>query len=213
MAEPAREGNLVRRLLPFERNFTQLPNVWIRDERLSYAARGVLANLMSHDPGWRVSIEALAKASPQGKDAIRTAVAQLEQHGYLVRRKARMGMPDNWEICDPSGLHEPALIGYHEAGGPVDNRPVGKSDPSENPTGDPSENPTTIRTLVKNNQSGSARYERSHSPVDNSDAFGGVHDAADAMERTCSSGHRIIGESAAGVPFCQLGCAVLEVLA
>lgn len=204
-------GNIIRRLLPFERNFVQLPNVWVRDERLSFAARGVLATVMSHGPGFRVSIGILAKASPQGPDAVLTAVRNLEKCGYLIRRPSRIGLPDNWEICDPSGLHDPALIGYQEAGGPVDNRPTGKSDPPENPAGNLPENPASIRKLVKNNQSGNARHERSFSPVDNSDAFGGVYRPADAMDRTCSKGHKIIGESSSGVPFCQLGCASLEV--
>jgi hypothetical protein len=205
------EGNLVRRLLPFERNFVQLPNGWMRDERLSWAARGLLANLMTHEPSFTVSITSLAKASPQGPDILRTAVAQLEQYGYLVRRKSRIGRPDNWEICDPSGLYEPALIGYQEARQPVDNIPLGKSDPSENPTRNPSENPTTIRTLVKNNQVPAQPQERRPQPVDNSDASGGSHQPADAMAETCSHGHPIIGRSGGGVPFCSIGCPPVEV--
>lgn len=205
------EGNLVRRLLPFERNFVQLPNGWMRDERLSWAARGLLANLMTHEPSWTVSITALAKASPQGTEVVRTAVAQLEQLGYLVRRPSRIGKPDNWEICDPSGLYEPALIGYQEARQPVDNRPLGKPDPSGNPTRNPSGNPTTIRTLVKNNQVPAQPQERRAQPVDNSDASGGSHQPADAMVQTCSHGHPIIGHSGGGVPFCSIGCAPVEV--
>jgi hypothetical protein len=99
------EPHLIRRRLRFERNFTQLPNAWLRDERLSFRARGVLAMLMTHEHGWKVTLKAVAGASAgEGIDAVRSAVAELERYGYLVRHpiKARGRFQgDHWELVDP----------------------------------------------------------------------------------------------------------------
>lgn len=147
------EGQLIRKLLPFERNFTQLPNSWVRDRELSLKARGLMAMLMSFEHGFKVSIKQLAGDGHGGVDLIRTAVEELEQRGYLVRRQRYLGgqfMADDWEIVDPSGLSDPALFGYAAAGGITPHR-VGKSNAAEqttaleNPTRTALENPTPIK--------------------------------------------------------------------
>jgi hypothetical protein len=99
------EPHLIRRRLRFERNYTQVPNAWLRDERLSFRARGILAMLLSHEHGWKVTLKAVAGASSgEGIDAVRVAVAELERFGYLVRHpiKARGRFQgDDWELVDP----------------------------------------------------------------------------------------------------------------
>lgn len=89
----------------FERDFTQLPNTWLRDKQLSYRARGVLAMLMSHEAGFRVTLKSIAGDSPrEGIDAMREAIKELELAGYLRRRphkNAGRFEGDDWELCDP----------------------------------------------------------------------------------------------------------------
>lgn len=80
---------IVRQRLEFEGRFTQIPNDWLRDGNLSLKAKGLLAQLLSHADGWSVSIQSLAKANQCGKDAIRSAVKELEDNGYLVRSQNR----------------------------------------------------------------------------------------------------------------------------
>lgn len=73
----------------FDGQFTQIPNAWIRDARLSYKARGLLAELMSHSPGFEVSRERLSKNGQDGDRAIRSAIRELEDVGYLKRSQNR----------------------------------------------------------------------------------------------------------------------------
>jgi len=76
---------IIRKKLSHEYRFTQVPNEWIRDRRLSLKAKGLLAQLLSHASGWEVSIERLASVNNCGKDLIRAAVEELETNGYLER--------------------------------------------------------------------------------------------------------------------------------
>lgn len=80
---------LVRGHHAFDDHFTQVPNAWLRDPNLSLGAKGLLAQLLSHAPGWQVSQESLAKANKTGKDAIRTLIGELLSAGYLNRSTDR----------------------------------------------------------------------------------------------------------------------------
>lgn len=70
-------------------HFTIISNAALRDERLSWKARGLLAYLLSMDTGWETSVRRLATVSPDGKTVVETALAELEAAGYLERRQVR----------------------------------------------------------------------------------------------------------------------------
>ncbi|CAB4152940.1 hypothetical protein UFOVP609_35 [uncultured Caudovirales phage] len=80
---------IIRGKHSFEGHFTQIPNAWVRDKRLSYKARGLLAELMSHEPGFRISRESIARSGQDGDRAVRSAIAELEAAGYLRRSQER----------------------------------------------------------------------------------------------------------------------------
>jgi biotin operon repressor len=80
---------LIRGHHSFDDHFTQIPNDWLRDPKISLGAKGLLAQLLSHAPGWRISQENLAHANGVGRDAIRTLINELLDAGYLLRSEDR----------------------------------------------------------------------------------------------------------------------------
>lgn len=95
---------LVRGHHAFDNHFTQIPNSWLRDTRLTLKARGLLSLVMSHSQGWSLSISRLAEESLEGKDAIRSAITELEKFGYLSRSQENQGRfgENIWVTHDPA---------------------------------------------------------------------------------------------------------------
>jgi hypothetical protein len=71
-------------------HFTQISNAALRDPRLSFKARGILAWLASHQDGYGCSVAAIVSDSDtDGKAAVRSALDELEAAGYLTRERVR----------------------------------------------------------------------------------------------------------------------------
>jgi len=80
--------------------FVAIPNSTVRDERLSYCARGILAELLSRPRDWQATADELwsegRRHRPDGGEGRRTitaAFAELKEAGYLhaVRRQRSDG--------------------------------------------------------------------------------------------------------------------------
>jgi hypothetical protein len=98
---------LIRGHHSFDDHFTQIPNAWLRDNRLSFKSRGILSLIMSHREGWSLSIQSLADQNLEGKDAIRSAIEELEIAGYLTRAQVNEGGrfgESIWMTKDPADL-------------------------------------------------------------------------------------------------------------
>lgn len=74
---------IVTNHIDFTQKFTQIPNAWVRDKRLSHRARGVLAVILSHRDGWETTTQYLVENGSEGRNAIRTALNELCDVGYL----------------------------------------------------------------------------------------------------------------------------------
>lgn len=65
--------------------FTVLPNSTLRDKRLSLKTRAILAIMVSMPDDWDYTVSGLASVCGAGKDAVRSALRELEDGGYLTR--------------------------------------------------------------------------------------------------------------------------------
>ena len=73
-------------------NFTVMANHHLRDKNLSLKAKGLLSMFLSLPETWSYSIKGLARICKEGVDAIRTALKELIQAGYVVCSRKRNAM-------------------------------------------------------------------------------------------------------------------------
>lgn len=67
-----------------EIDFTKpLPRALFRDARLSFGARGLFAFLWDLPKGWRIRLAHLAMMGPDGRDALRARLRELEEVGAI----------------------------------------------------------------------------------------------------------------------------------
>jgi hypothetical protein len=82
-------GARIRRGLMAGDQFTQIANGLFRDHRVSFKAKGIFGYISTHQNGWQVTVAGLVRSGPDGRDAVRTGLKELETHGYLIRERLR----------------------------------------------------------------------------------------------------------------------------
>ncbi|MFE6335245.1 hypothetical protein ACFVOK_18810 [Streptomyces sp. NPDC057798] len=85
----SRIGAGIRRGVMAADQFTQIANALFRDSQLSFKAKGIFGYVSTHTGGWHVTIADLVRLSPDGREAVRTGLQELEEHGYLIRERLR----------------------------------------------------------------------------------------------------------------------------
>jgi len=71
------------------KNYTTMSNYHLRDPNLSNKARGLLSTMLSLPESWDYTTRGLAKICKDGVDGITAQLKELEQYGYLIRRRIR----------------------------------------------------------------------------------------------------------------------------
>ncbi len=87
--------------------FTIVPNAVMDDDRLSWKAKGILAYLLGKPDGWIVRVQDLVNRGNDGKSAVRAALDELREAGYVFLETHR----DNgkfggsiWHVSDAADL-------------------------------------------------------------------------------------------------------------
>lgn len=70
-------------------NYTVMSNHHLQNKRLSLKAKGLLSYMLSLPDDWDYSLKGLTVGCKDGLDSVRTAVLELEEHGYVRRQKVR----------------------------------------------------------------------------------------------------------------------------
>lgn len=74
-----------------DKNYTVMANYHLRDNNLSLKAIGLLSKMLSLPEDWDYSLKGLTTICKDGLAAIRTALIELEENGYIVRERQRSG--------------------------------------------------------------------------------------------------------------------------
>jgi hypothetical protein len=72
-----------------EKNYTVLDNTCLRDNSISWKARGIMAYLLSLPEDWEIHFSEVEKHATDGRDALMSGVKELKKHGYIVVTKER----------------------------------------------------------------------------------------------------------------------------
>lgn len=81
-----------------DKNYTHMSNYHFYDKTLSWKAKGILSNMLSLPDDWDYSLAGLSTLASDGMSATRSAIKELEEHGYLIRRPIRKdGRISDWE--------------------------------------------------------------------------------------------------------------------
>ena len=71
------------------RDYTIMSNHHLKNRSLSLKAKGLLSMMLSLPDEWDYTLRGLATISKEGVDAIRQAILELEEAGYIVRTRDR----------------------------------------------------------------------------------------------------------------------------
>lgn len=111
-------------------NFTAIDNVLVKDNRMSWKARGIFLYLWSMPDDWDFYVDEVAKHSKDGISALQSGLSELEKFGYLKR--TRLHGNDGhfskmaWELSDTG------IFTINRKTHPMENTIDGKIHPMEN---------------------------------------------------------------------------------
>jgi hypothetical protein len=123
------------------KDYTVMSNYHLRDRALSLKGKGLLSLMLSLPENWDYTLKGLATICKDGIDSVRKGVSELEEHGYLTRRRIRH---DNGQLGDIEYtiLEVPSkniTIPENVDNSPISDKPMSVIPTSDKPT---SENPT-----------------------------------------------------------------------
>ena len=86
------------------KDYTIMSNAHLKDGRLSLKAKGLLSYMLSLPDDWKFSTRGLISHCREGAEAVRGALKELEDTGYLRRTRIRSGngsfTEEKWEIYE-----------------------------------------------------------------------------------------------------------------
>lgn len=121
-----KEKNIFRISKDKENPYVMINKNVMRDERLSWKARGIMGYLLSLPDDWVLYTEELEKHSDRdGRESLASGIKELIKHGYIVREQAREkgGTFGSWTY---TVLESPILTenGFPENGLPENGKPA-----------------------------------------------------------------------------------------
>ena len=137
------------------RGYTVMSNHHLRNKDLSLKAKGLLSQMLSLPEDWDFTLKGLSLINREQIDAIRAAVRELEQAGYIVRSRER----------DSQGRLRGADYIIYEQPQPVPDSPTLKNPTLDNPTQEKptQEKPTQLNKDISSKEQSITDLSSTHS--------------------------------------------------
>lgn len=119
------------------KDYTVMSNYHLRDKVLSLKAKGLLSQMLSLPDNWDFTLSGLCHINRESKDAIRTAINELEKAGYIVRGQKKTAdgkFSSNEYIIYEQPLKQKPLSEKPTPENPITEKPLSENPSTENPT-------------------------------------------------------------------------------
>lgn len=130
-----------------ERNFGVAPTSLLNNPEISFKAKGLFTFMNGKPDDWDFSIASIASQNKEGKDAIRAAILELEEFGYLARIKSKdsKGFFEYEYVLSDVPMSKESDGGKSHTGKPDDNKrkSITKKDNTNTPIGSKSKKQKT----------------------------------------------------------------------
>jgi hypothetical protein len=135
----AQEKTIVRKAV--KNNFTVINNNILRNQSLSWKAKGILCYLLSLPDDWNLNLAQLQDQSIDGRDKLRTGIKELENAGYVKHTHVRL---ENGQFSHHEWMiyEEPITL-------PLTENPKTENPKMDNPQ---TENPQILSTKEKDKE-------------------------------------------------------------
>lgn len=134
------------------KNYTVMSNYHLEDTRLSLKAIGLLSKMLSLRDDWEYSINGLVSICKEGKDAVMSALDELEAAGYIIRTQCH----------DANGRFAGVQYNIFEVPQTLENTEVEPYAENPNTVNPNTENPTQLNTNILNTNN--SMYESKAEP-------------------------------------------------
>lgn len=104
------ESNVIKRR-NYDKGYTHIANDFLKDNRLSWKAKGLIAYVQMLPPDWVLNMRDLINRATDGRDSLYSGIKELEKYGYCCKSQRRN--PDgtvagySYEICDKPFFEQP----------------------------------------------------------------------------------------------------------
>lgn len=115
------------------RDYTVMSNHHLKNKQLSLKAKGLLSQMLSLPEDWDYSLSGLSAINRESKDAIRSAVNELEQAGY-IRRRQTVDAQGKFSGNEYVIYEQPPSLDNPSSENPTTGNPSTEKPSSENPT-------------------------------------------------------------------------------
>ena len=113
------------------KNFSVIDNGIFEQTNISWRARGILLYLLSKPDDWKVREQDIIKHGPCGRDAVRSAIKELKDAGYIQKvaiKDPKTGKISEWKTYvndEPQNAHESRIESTFLKNQNLDNHPCG----------------------------------------------------------------------------------------